>query len=232
MMNYKHYETLKSHIESGMTTKEIADKYSVDRKSIEYWYKKFNLKANKPKRPKQTDIISIEEVIALLNEGFLIKDICEMYGIQRNAISRLLKANGYNMKNHAGQRQHQSQLMSTELNPTLGTKRPKEVIEAMVQARRTANKSKWETIDTYDEYTKTARSIAYSYFNEGADVPEGYEIDHKFSLKDCYANNIPVWKASHVGNLQFLTSKENKKKGSTSCISLEEFKKLTEEAKE
>lgn len=103
-MSYKDITILKGLIDSGMTTKEIADKYSVDRKSIEYWYKKHGLKGNRAVRPKQTDCISIEEVLSLLNDGLLINDIADLYGIQRNSISRLLKANGYNMKNHAGQR--------------------------------------------------------------------------------------------------------------------------------
>lgn len=226
-MSYKNFETLKSMIDSGMTTKEIADKYSVDRKSIEYWYKKHNLKGNKASRPKQTDVISVDEIISLLNEGLLIGDICDLYGLQRNSISRLLKAHGYNMRNHKGQRLKQSKMMTTELNPTKGTQRPKEVIVKMMEGRRKKSIEKWSNISTYKEYTSVARSIAYCVFKEGAEVPVGYEIDHIFSLKDCFENNIPVHRASHRNNLQFLTPEENKKKGCNSDITLQQFLGLT-----
>lgn len=117
--------------------------------------------------------------------------------------------------------------METCLNPTVNTKRPKEVLDKMLMGAKKKKLERWKNISTFKQYTSIARGIAYNIFKEGAEVPEGYEIDHIFSLKDCYENNIPVDRASHRNNLQFLTPEENRKKGCNSSITLQQFLEIT-----
>lgn len=48
-------------------------------------------------------------------------------------------------------------------------------------------------------------------------------IDHIYSIKDGYVNNIPFWLVGSIVNLQSINSNQNRSKGSSSWISVEDL---------
>lgn len=54
-------------------------------------------------------------------------------------------------------------------------------------------------------------------------VPNGLQVDHKFSVKDGFINNILPAVIANICNLQLITWQENDKKKSKSCISLNDL---------
>lgn len=222
-MSYKDYETLnRLYTHEKMSQDEIGKMYGVDRKSISYWLNKHQIPKVRKQRPKQTDDLDINEVVEVLNGGMLINDFCKLKGINRSALSRFLNANGYNFKNSHVQRQRHSELMRTEKNPTLGTNRPKDIIDALNKAKREKARKRWNKIDNYKDYARTVRDVTYrNAYNTS--IPSGFEIDHIFSVWDCWNHNVPVEMASHINNTRLITVEENKKKGKNSLVSYEEF---------
>lgn len=77
---------------------------------------------------------------------------------------------------------------------------------------------------TFKQYARVARYISYKYFkNNGLYNDHLKEIDHMLSLRDGYANKIPVTLISHPMNIRLITGAENRSKGGNSVITLEEF---------
>lgn len=170
--------------------------------------------------------IDVKTILEHIDKGMLVGEIAELYGCSRQTISKRLKDNGYNMQNNVNQRERHSKLMKTEVNPTKGKPRNKEVLKKMidgyVKMRQDKRAEKLKTGITYNEYCRYARYDSYVKLIP----PDGFEIDHMFSLKDCWDNNVPLELVSHEKNLQFLTPEDNRKKSSKSSITLDEFKQL------
>lgn len=77
----------------------------------------------------------------------------------------------------------------------------------------------------YVRYAKRARHHARKWAREqGHELGRTtYHVDHKFSIRDGWNNNLPVDILSHPSNLQILEAKKNSSKGSKSSITLEEL---------
>lgn len=118
-MNIIDKETLYNlYIEQEKTQKEIANIYNCDRKNIAYYLKKFEIKKSKEdiyERHFKTKP-TIDKILGYLKNGYLINDIAKIYNLNRSTISKTLKENGYNMRNHNSQIQKQSQRMKED-NP-------------------------------------------------------------------------------------------------------------------
>lgn len=224
IMDYKNYDDLyELRVTRLLSSAKIAKMFNVTPKNIDYWIKKLDIPKPKIPRPKKEDNIDIKEVLKLIDAGYLLGEVASVYGVDRNVIKRLVGSHGLNFRNHSTQRIKQSERMKTEFNPTLGKKRPKEVMDKVIKTKRQKDIERWAKIDNYKKYSKVARQIAYSLYKEGELVPAGYVIDHIFSVKDCWENNIPVHIASDSSNLRLITEAENLAKGANSCISLHQF---------
>lgn len=215
------YDTLyEFRVIKKMTYKQIEELTGIKADKVKYTANKLKIPKIKVPKAKKEDSIDINEVLELIQRGYLVGDVAQHFNVNRNTIKRLLGANGYNMRNNKNQVNRQREMMLSDKNPTKGTTRPRYVIDAMQNNRRLAATSKWLSISDYKTYAKTCRYIAKTKINE---VPKGYAIDHIVSIKDCWENNLPVTIASNINNLQIIDSKANLKKGSSSSMSIEEL---------
>lgn len=78
----------------------------------------------------------------------------------------------------------------------------------------------------FKEYSKKARHIAYQEFNR--QIPEGFSIDHMYSVYDGYRNKVPLNIISSSSNLRLITNQENLTKHKDSIITLKELYKMIE----
>ena len=169
----------------------------------------------------------LELILDLINnKGYMMKDVCEHYNCKRSQLSWFTRKHGLNFNNNPNARKNQSKLMSGDMNPTKGRKRTKEEMKGTGDASRKRYEKEWENKFregiNYNQYTKISRRRAYT--NMGKVSVKGVtEVDHIYSLKDCWANSIHPIYASDIVNLQLLTTEENKKKAGRSDITLQEL---------
>lgn len=214
---------------------EIGLIYSCDRKNIDYYLKKFGI----PKRTRKESVQSsikkrlpsmptLEQLEQHIEQGLFLQEICDIYNISRARLYNFTKEHGLNFKNHETQRAAQSERLKKDNPVPKGSKRPKEVMQASKKAQKEIYEKKKRDIEQngdLKQYCKVARHAAY--FHYGRKTPEGLHIDHLFSLKDGYKNNVPIDIISHPNNLRLITAAENLKKGSKSIITLEQLYRFT-----
>ena len=170
-------------------------------------------------------------ILKMVNEeGKMLKEIQEYYGCPRAQLSWFTRKNGLNFNNNKNARKNQSKLMSGDMNPTKGKKRNPKEMQGLAKASMLKAEKEWnvkfENGITYKQYSKICRGLARKYF-KGQTAKNEIEIDHIFSLKDCWKNKIHPRIASHKNNLRLIEMKENKKKAANSLITLEEFLSIT-----
>lgn len=167
-------------------------------------------------------------IMKMFNEGKMLKEICEYYGCNRNKLYRYIKSvnPNANFRNNVNSRSNQSNLMSGGMNPTKGRKRTKNEMNGISKANREKAYKNWNKIFangiTYEEYAKICRYIVPREMQTKNKWKE-LEIDHVFSIKDCWINKIHPRYVSHTSNLRIISSSENKAKGDKSLVSLDGF---------
>lgn len=215
------------YINQNMTQKAIGDIYGCDRKNIDYYLKKYKIPKRTKKeisKIKKIERVPKDEIIKRIEQGMLLKDIQEELGVSRSHLSNSLKEAGLNFKNHKNQTKKQSEFMS-ENNPFNDEKVK---MKAMTNSRQTRYNNFINEISVFDkdmtfkEYSKKSRHMAYRRIGR---VPKGMEIDHLFSIKDGYENQVPINVISDLYNLRVVTSEENRKKWHRSIITLDELYK-------
>lgn len=224
-------EDLIKYYNDGMTMKEIGDIYGCDRKNITYYFKKFGIEKrnhseymiNRAEEKRGINITK-EDIEKMISEGMLVSDICEHYGVSRSALYKRCIKFGLNFQNHKTQREKQSEFMK-ENNPVkAGTKRTRHVKSKMRKTKKRNYIRRLNRNDlTFYQYSKHARHIAYSYYKRNNLTVEGKTIDHIYSIKDGYDNHVPLLVISHPSNLRLVTASENRDKGSSSLVTLEQL---------
>lgn len=169
----------------------------------------------------------LELILKMINEeGKMLKDIQVYYNCNRGQLSWFLRKHNLNFKNNSNARKNQSRLMQGSMNPTKGKKRCEEEMQGIAKANRLKAEKEWDIKFkngiTYQQYCRICRGRAYSDMDRKSKKNK-MEIDHIFSLKDCWENKIHPKYASHKNNLRLIPSKENLSKGKKSLIDLEEF---------
>jgi hypothetical protein len=203
-------DLIRLYVHEKLNQREIAELYNCDRKNIDYYLKKFSI----PKRSKSEshyimeaknrgNEITIDEILKLLKGGMYLKDICHTLNISRTSLYKYTVQAGYNFRNHGLQRERQSKLMKHTKFTDKGY---------------TARISKWAG---FEDYRIKANRHAQKQF--GYIVPKGYSIDHLYSVKDGYANNVPIDIISHMFNLRIIPISENIRKGTGSIITLNQL---------
>jgi hypothetical protein len=83
------------------------------------------------------------------------------------------------------------------------------------------------TAKTYRSYARVARTRAQQWAkDQGYELgQQTYHVDHKFSLMECFKNNLPIDVANHPYNLQVISATDNSSKGMGCSITLEELLK-------
>ncbi len=172
----------------------------------------------------------LELILKMINqEGKMLKEVQAYYGCTRSQLGWFLRKHNLSFKNNPNARRNQSDLMNGDMNPTKGRKRSPEEMFGITQANREKAEKGWDEKFkdgiTYQQYCKVCRSRAYSNMKKKS-VKHEIDVDHIFSLKDCWENKIHPKHASDKNNLRLIPSQENLKKGSESLITLEEFLSL------
>ena len=170
--------------------------------------------------------LDLDLILKMINEeNKLLKDIYQYYGCSRGQLYRFLKKHNLNFKNNVNARKKQSEMMKIK-NPTKGRKRTAKEMEGIIKSNKERAIAYWnvkykEGI-TYNQYAKICRACMPKNVKEQVKSID-YEIDHIFSLKDCWKYKIHPYYASCEKNLQILTQKQNKEKGSKSPYGINEF---------
>ena len=98
----------------------------------------------------------------------------------------------------------------------------KEHKKSEVKALRDKNKIFDKSL-TFEQYAKRARYFAYYYYGRGELIPKGKVIDHIFSIKDGFENEVPLSIISHPFNLRLVNMRENNSKAFKSYMTLDEL---------
>ena len=95
------------------------------------------------------------------------------------------------------------------------------------------NSGKWtrpENKDEFQLYSERVRRLSdlnyQKFFNEIENAKQrgsDFHLDHKYSIKEAFDNNIPVEVVSHYKNLEVIGGRLNESKGSKSSIKLNEL---------
>lgn len=224
-------EDLERYYNEGMTLQEIGDIYGCDRKNIDYYFKKFGIVKRdrkeymrKKEAEKRGTDIDLEEIKKMIDDGMLIDDICSHYNVGRSTIYKRTKEAGLNFRNNKNQRKRQSEFMKANNPVPKNSKRGRESMLPAFEARRnTFLKKLLQPNLSYKQYAKHARHIAYTYYKNNGLYDASKEIDHIYSVKDGYDNNVPILLISHPNNLRQISQAENRGKQSNSLVTLEEF---------
>lgn len=221
-------ELFNLYVEKNMTQTEIGNLYGCDRKNVDYYLKKYNI----PKRTRKETMtrlkrttLSASDIDAMIKNGMLIQDICEKYNVHRSTIYKITKEAGLNYQNHEGQTRLQSSFM--EINNPFRDEDVKN--KAMENSRKRRKELFYSNLEKFDEdmtfkrYAKIARYVAYYHYGRGSKIPKGLVIDHVYSVKDAYANKIPLSVLSHPFNLRLIPREDNLKKAYRSHITIEEL---------
>lgn len=222
-------ETLSDlYIKQNKTQSEIGRIYKCDRKNISYYLNKYDIKKSKQqtysKHYKQKP--TTQEILSLVDEGYLLKDIALKYNLSRGTITKILKESNINMRNHKGQTKKQSQFMKTD-NPFKDESIKRKAIRRSHQSKDTNFKIKRDVFDedmAFKDYAKKARAIAYKHYSK--EIRKGFCIDHMYSVHDGYVNKVPLNIISKPDNLRIVSERDNAKKGKRSIISLEDLYKI------
>jgi hypothetical protein len=90
--------------------------------------------------------------------------------------------------------------------------------------------SRPENRDKFQLYTETVRRLTdanyQKFFNKIPNAKKrssDFHLDHKYSIKEAFDNNIPVEVVSHYKNLEVIGGRLNESKGSNSSIKLNEL---------
>ena len=224
-------ETLQRlYVEEKLTLEEIAKRLNSTRYTVKSHLLKNGIKLRDRKEAQQNrfekehGLIDIESILFLIDVvKMTVTEVTEYYGVSRNAIWERLSINGYNLRNHREQRMRQSKFMK-ENNPVpKGTKRDAETVAVLKEAKQKMLQEKIDTFSpkNFHEYAKFARYLSYKNFQ--LKTPQGFHIDHIYSIRDGYDNNVPIEIISHKNNLRLIKAEENLSKGSKSDISCEEL---------
>lgn len=220
-------ELIRLYIDEGKTQAEVGSIYGCDRKNIDYHIKKYGIPKRSRKeshaRLKKTNLSS-HDIHSMLEEGMLIKEICDKYNVSRSAIYRITREAGMNFRNHKTQTIKQSDFMR-ESNPFFDEYTKEKAMRSSFATRNKMYKEKYLKYIDMDlkEYSRKARAIAYQQFKRGNLIEDGLVIDHKFSVKDGYENKIPLMVLSHPFNLRLIEQSENLSKGDNSIITKDEL---------
>jgi hypothetical protein len=113
-----------------------------------------------------------------------------------------------------------------------GVDSPLKCEEIMKKVRNTnETNGHWLPLEQFEEY-KLYKSKVW-HFTRKQDLKSlpnfknrgfnKYSLDHKFSIREGFVNNIPPYIIGHVCNLEFILYKSNSKKGKLCSITLEEL---------
>lgn len=78
---------------------------------------------------------------------------------------------------------------------------------------------------TKKQYVEKCRYLARKAY--GSDIPDGFHVDHVYSVNDGWKNGVPPEIISHPANLCLIPADENMRKKDESVISLEELFQIT-----
>lgn len=216
----------KLYVEENKTLQEVADAIGVSRPTTKKYLIENGIKLRSKRIHKKVyPEITIEKIMNMYESGKLVNDIAEELGVSRTTITLRLKTNGINLRNNKNQVRLQSKRMCVNNPVKKGSIRERSVIKKMLSTRKEKYKKKINNFipTSFDEYAKKARQLSYAKLKDK--TPEGMEIDHLYSIKSGYENNVPVKIISDVKNTQFLTPEQNREKGSNDSITLEELYK-------
>lgn len=214
----------KLYVEENKTLQEVADAIGVSRPTAKKYLTKNGIKLrNKRIHKKVRPEVTIEKIMNMYESGMLVNDIAVELGVSRSTITSRLKANGINLRNNKNQTRLQSRRMRANNPIKKGSIRDRNVVTKMISTRKEKYEKKIDEFipTSFDEYAKKARQISYAKLKDK--TPKGMEIDHLYSIKSGYKNNVPVKIISDVKNTQFLTPEQNKEKGPNDSITLEEL---------
>nr|DAN79194.1 MAG TPA: helix-turn-helix domain protein [Caudoviricetes sp.] len=215
----------KLYVEENKTLQEVADAIGVSRPTTKKYLIENGIKLRSKRIHKKVyPEITIEKIMNMYESGKLVNDIAKEFGVSRSTITSRLKVNGINLKNNKNQTRLQSKRMYTN-NPTKGVKRDPSVIAKMVSTRKEKYEKRIREFApiSFEKYAKKVRYISYAKLKDS--IPDGMEIDHLYSIKSGYQNNVPIKIISDIRNTQFLTPEQNREKGSSNSITLEELYK-------
>lgn len=169
----------------------------------------------------------LDLILKMVNEeGKMLKEVIEYYGCSRGQMGSFLRKNNLNFRNNPNARKNQSKLMCGEMNPTKGKKRKNSEMQGVKEAHKKRADVYWDELFkngmTYEQYAKSCRQIIPREFKEKT-TKFITEVDHIFSIKDCWDNGIHPRYASNINNLRIVSANENKLKGKKSLITLNEF---------
>lgn len=226
-------ELYKLYVEEKKSQTEIARMYGCDKANVYYYLKKYDI----PRRTQKENMkhnrklkLTGYEIKNMVDNGMLIKEIAEKYGVSRSVVSSRLHECGLNLRNHKAARRKQSNFMK-ENNPFNDDEVKQKAINNTRKLKREQLKKIRKQNETFDEtldfktYAKKARYLAYHYYGKGKDIPKDKVIDHIYSIKDGYKNKVPLSIISDPFNLRLVSREENIKKAFKSNISLEELYK-------
>ena len=212
------------YVHQSKTLQEVADAIGVSRPTAKKYLLNNGIELRKHKiHKKNRPDITADSIISLANDGLLVNEIADKYGVSRSCINLRLKEVGISLRNHKNQTRLQSERMKHSNPIAKGSNRTNKDIGKMKKGKEKSFNNMVSNFfpKNYHEYAKMARFLSYRKLKNK--TPEGKEIDHIYSCKSGYLNNVPVSIISNEKNTQFLTPNQNKKKGCHDGITLEEL---------
>ena len=91
---------------------------------------------------------------------------------------------------------------------------------------RNTNKNDWYMYrDLVRKYTEKHALYLDNSYKRGKE----FHLDHKYSIKEGFDNNIPIYLIANKNNLQIIEAEKNIKKNKKCSISIEELTRLTKD---
>jgi mannose-6-phosphate isomerase-like protein (cupin superfamily)/predicted transcriptional regulator len=103
----------------------------------------------------------------------------------------------------------------------------KNTIEKLYESGRWTRPENRDKFELYTQYVRAESGLNYQKFFKH--IPNAkkrsrdFHLDHKYSIKEAFDNNIPIEVVSHYKNLEIIGGRLNESKGKNSSISLNEL---------
>ena len=229
-------ELIELYINQKLSADKIRKMYKCSPNTVARLLKEYNIPIRSLKEARKNTferevgfILTAEIIMEKINEGMFVYQVAELFGVNESTISHTLNKAGIHLNQDEN---YKNYMYKNSSRPQLNKNSP--VYKRIVKNLKEANKKKSELaqlryevahLRDLEEYKYACIQIANQHYTR--ERPEGYQIDHKFSIIDGYKYGVPAPILSHPFNLRLVTAWENNSKGESSIVSLEELYKGT-----
>ncbi|WP_440970909.1 hypothetical protein ACSS6N_09480 [Peribacillus frigoritolerans] len=227
-------ELIELYINQKQSADKIRKMYNCSPNTVAKLLREYNIPIRSVKEARKNTFerevgfsITAKMIMEKVNEGMFVYQIGQLFGVSESTISNILNEAGIRLKHDENYKKfmYANRRMPEKDKDSPGYKKRIETINEANKKKTEAAQLRYETahLKSWEEYKYACIQIANQHYTR--ERPDGYQLDHKYSVYHGYIKGVPASILSHPFNLRLITKEENLSKGQDSIITLEELYK-------